>query len=98
MDTLPDLGPFQRRLDELNAQMAAPSFYANLRRAAEVTREQQKVAQLVADYQAFEKIGRELRETRSLAQDPAADPAFRELAAQELAGLGFSAESGQGER
>ena len=87
MDTLPDLGPFQRRLDELNAQMAAPSFYANLRRAAEVTREQQKVAQLVADYQAFEKIGRELRETRSLAQDPAADPAFRELAAQELAGL-----------
>ena len=87
MDNLPDIAPFQRRLDELNAQMAAPSFYANLRRAAEVTREQQKVAQLVADYQAFEKLGRELRETEALARDPAADPAFRELAAQELPGL-----------
>ena len=87
MDPLPDIAPFQRRLDELNAQMAAPSFYANLRRAAEVTREQQKLGQLVADYQAFEKIGRELAETEALARDPAADPAFQELAAQELPGL-----------
>jgi len=87
MDNLPDLAPFQRRLDELNAQMAAPSFYANLRRAADVMREQQKVAQLVADYQAFERTGRELRETEALARDPAADPAFRELAAQDLPGL-----------
>ena len=87
MDTLPDLTPFQRRLDELSAQMAAPSFYANLRRTAEVTREQQKLAQLVADYQAFEKTGRELRETEALARDPAGDPAFRELAAQDLPGL-----------
>jgi peptide chain release factor 1 len=87
MDTLPELSPFQRRLDELSAQMAAPSFYANLRRAADVTREQQKLGQLVADYQAYEKVGIELGETRALAQDPAADPAFRELATQELAGL-----------
>jgi len=77
MDTLPELSPFQRRLDELSAQMAAPSFYANLRRAADVTREQQKLGQLVADYQAYEKVGIELGETRALAQDPAADPAFR---------------------
>ena len=57
MDPLPDIAPFQRRLDELNAQMAAPSFYASSRRAAEVTREQQKLAQLVARHQAFEKLG-----------------------------------------
>jgi peptide chain release factor 1 len=87
MDPLPDIAPFQRRLDELNAQMAAPSFYASSRRAAEVTREQQKLAQLVARHQAFEKLGRELREAEALARDPAGDPAFRELAAQELPGL-----------
>jgi peptide chain release factor 1 len=87
MDTLPDIAPFQRRLDELNAQMAAPSFYASARRAAEVTREQQKLAQLVASHQAFEKLGRELREAQVLARDPAGDRAFRELAAEELPGL-----------
>ena len=38
MDELPDLTPFSRRLDELAAQMAEPSFYANPRRAADVTR------------------------------------------------------------
>ena len=48
MEDLPDILPFRRRLDELSAQMAEPSFYANPRRAAEVTREQQRLAQLVA--------------------------------------------------
>ncbi|OHE85627.1 MAG: peptide chain release factor 1 [Verrucomicrobia bacterium RIFCSPLOWO2_12_FULL_64_8] len=87
MDTLPDITSFQRRLDELNAQMAEPSFYANPRRAAEVTREQQKLAQLVADYQTYEDLGREIAGAETLARDPAADPALRELAAQEVAGL-----------
>ena len=36
MDQLPDIAPFQLRLDELDAQAAEPSFYANARRAAEV--------------------------------------------------------------
>ena len=49
MEDLPDILPFRRRLDELSAQMAEPSFYANPRRAAEVTREQQRLAQLVAE-------------------------------------------------
>ena len=44
MDSLPEILPFQRRLDELDAQMAEPSFYANARKAAEVSREQQKLA------------------------------------------------------
>ena len=36
MDELPDLTPFQRRSDELGAQLAEPSIYANPRRAAEL--------------------------------------------------------------
>ncbi|ACB76775.1 peptide chain release factor 1 [Opitutus terrae] len=84
MDELPDLAPFQRRLDELDAQMAEPTFYANARRAAEVSREQQKLQQLVADYQEYDRLGREAAEAAALGKDPAADPDLRELAQAEL--------------
>jgi peptide chain release factor 1 len=84
MDELPDLAPFQRRLDELGAQMAEPSFYANPRRAAEVTREHQKLTQLIADYHAYQKTEREIAEAESFKADVAADAELRELAASEL--------------
>ena len=67
MDALPDISPFQRRLDELDAQMAEPSFYANQRRAAEVTREQQKLRKLVDDHRAYVQVERELRDAAALA-------------------------------
>ncbi len=84
MDQLPDIIPFQRRLDELDAQMAEPSFYANPRRAADVTREQQRLRQLVDNYQAFERAERELAEHAALLKDPAADVELRSLAELEL--------------
>jgi peptide chain release factor 1 len=87
MDELPDITLFQRRLDELDAQMAEPSFYANPRRAAELSREQQKLAQLVADRRAYEKLGGEIAEAQGLLRDPAADAGLRELAAAELPAL-----------
>ncbi len=83
MDELPDLAPFQRRLDELGAQMAAPSFYGNPRRAADVTREHQKLAELIADYQTYQRLEREILEARDMGRD-AADIELRELAAAEL--------------
>jgi peptide chain release factor 1 len=89
MEALPDLAPFQRRLDELDAQMAEPSFYANPRRAAEVTREHQKLGQLVADHHAHERLEREIAEAQALIKDRdiAADADLRELAAAELPAL-----------
>jgi peptide chain release factor 1 len=87
MDELPDMALFQRRLDELDAQMAEPSFYANPRRAAEISREQQKLTQLVADRRAFEKAGSEMAEAQALLRDAAADAGLRELAAAELPDL-----------
>lgn len=87
MESLPDILPFQRRLDELDAQMAEPTFYANARKAAEVSREQQKLAQLVADYKAYEKTGAELAEAQALLKDPAGDAELKELAAGELPSL-----------
>ena len=84
MDVLPDILPFQRRLDELAAQMAAPAFYANPRQAAEVTREHQKLTQLVSDHQLYGKLGREIAEAQALIKQPGADADLRELAAAEL--------------
>ncbi|HET7536616.1 MAG TPA: peptide chain release factor 1 [Candidatus Didemnitutus sp.] len=87
MDQLPDIIPFQHRLDELDAQMAEPSFYSNPRRAADVTREQQRLRQLVDDYHRFRKSERELAEHAALLKDPAADAELRSLAELELPDL-----------
>ena len=84
MDQLPDISPFQRRLDELGAQMAEPAFYANARHVAEVSREQQKLQQLVADYREYERFEREIAEAVAFGKDPAVDADIRELAAAEL--------------
>src|SRR5580658_8795736 len=80
MDALPEISPFQRRLEELDAQMAEPSFYANPRRAAEVTREQQKLRRLVEDHRSYERVARELREASGGAD-------MRELASAEIPAL-----------
>jgi peptide chain release factor 1 len=87
VESLPDIGPFQLRLDELDAQMAEPSFYANARRAADVTREQQRLRALVDDHRAYEKAGREVAEHEALLKDPQADPGLRELVEAELPDL-----------
>ncbi len=84
MDQLPDLAPLERRCDELDAQMAAPSFYANPRRAAEVSREQQKLRQLIAEYREHTRLEREIAEGNALLKDPAGDLELKELAAAEL--------------
>lgn len=84
MDEIPDIFPFQRRLDELDAQMAEPTFYSNPRRAADVSREQQKLQKLVADYRDLQKLEREIAESIALSRDPAGDPDLRELATAEL--------------
>ena len=84
MDQLPDIFPFERRLEELAAQMAEPSFYANPRRAAEVSREQQKVSQLVSDHREYSKLEREETEAAALLKDPAGDADMKELAQAEL--------------
>jgi len=86
MDELPEIAPFRMRLDELGSQMAEPSFYANQRRAADVTREHQKLQRLVGDHDEYTRLGREETEAEALARDPA-EPAVRELALAELTEL-----------
>ncbi|MDX2186763.1 MAG: peptide chain release factor 1 [Opitutaceae bacterium] len=87
MEQLPDISPFKHRLDELDARMASPAFYQNPRQAAEVTREQQKLSQLVADHRTYEKTLREISEAQALVKDPKADNDLKELAELELPDL-----------
>ncbi|MGA2018310.1 MAG: PCRF domain-containing protein, partial [Opitutaceae bacterium] len=87
MDALPDISPFQRRLEELDAQMAEPSFYANPRRAAEVTREHQKLRRLVDDHRAHAQVQRELGDAILLAREASGGADLRELATAEIAAL-----------
>jgi len=84
MDQLPDIAPFQRRLDELDAQMADPFFYSQPRKAAEVSREQTKLQQLVGEYQAFKRLERDIAESQALLKDPTGDADLKELARAEL--------------
>ena len=84
MDILPDIFSFQRRLDELNAQMAEPSFYANARKATEVSREQQGLRQMVEDYQLYDRTGLEIDEHTALIKDLGADVELKSLAQAEL--------------
>jgi peptide chain release factor 1 len=84
MDQLPDITPFQRRLDELDAQMAEPSFYTQPRKAAEITREQQGLRKLVEDYRAYERLGADLGAHAILIKDPRADTDLRALAQLEI--------------
>jgi peptide chain release factor 1 len=87
MDQLPDISPFQRRLEELDAQMADPSFYNNPRKAADVSREQQKLQQLVGQHHTYEKTKLEIAEAQTHIKDPAGDPDLKELATAELPDL-----------
>jgi len=88
MDALPDISPFQRRLEEFDAQMAEPSFYNNPRRAADVTREQQKLRKLAEDHAAYAQVERELAEAEALSRDSSGTAAdLRELALAEVPDL-----------
>jgi peptide chain release factor 1 len=87
MDDLPDIAPFERRLEELDARMAEPAFYANPRSAAEVTREQQKLRRLVEDHRAHARVERELRDAAELAREASGAADLRELAAAEMHAL-----------
>jgi hypothetical protein len=69
MATIPDIAPFRDKLAELDAQMADPNFYADQRRAAEVSREHQHVSGLIERFEAFHRAQKQIAENQSLLED-----------------------------
>ncbi|MCX6936397.1 MAG: peptide chain release factor 1 [Verrucomicrobia bacterium] len=92
MVSLPDITPFRRRLDELDAQIRSPSFFTNARAAADVTREHQRLGILLADHTALQKTQADLVEMRGLLRDSSGDAGLRELAEAEIPELEKRAE------
>ena len=84
MDELPDIFPFQRRFEEIDAQMASPEFFNDQRRAAALSREHQKLRELLEEAEALRRVEADIAEHRALQADSRADAELRELAEAEL--------------
>ena len=87
MDGIPDISPFQKRLQDLDQQMAEPDFFSDQRQAAKLSREHQKLSQLVEAYQRLSQVAGDLVEHRELIEDPDGDPDLKSLAEEEIASL-----------
>jgi len=87
MANLPALSAFQLRFEELDAAMAEPTFFSNPKRAAEYTREHQRLRRLLDDAAALRVVERDLADNEALAAPSSPDPSLRELAEAELPAL-----------
>ncbi|TVP79236.1 MAG: peptide chain release factor 1 [Puniceicoccaceae bacterium] len=87
MHTIPDIAPFRAKLAEFNGQMADPDFYSDQRRAAEVAREQQRLAALVEKFEAYHDTIQQIAENAAMSEDASVEAELREMAAEELESL-----------
>lgn len=87
MEGIPSITSFKNRCNELDRQMAEPDFYGDQRRVAAVSREHQKLSELIADYERLQRLSDDLSEHRQLMRDPQGDAELKELAAEEIPGL-----------
>jgi peptide chain release factor 1 len=83
MSRLPNIRPFERKLEELSQQLLSPDFFSDTRRAAEVSREHQKLSLLLEKYRQYNKILEQMEGNRLLMDDPSGDPQLRELAIED---------------
>jgi peptide chain release factor 1 len=87
MHKIPDIAPFREKLNELDAQMAEPNFYSDQRRAAEVSREQQRLSSLVEKFEAHHLAEQQIKENETMAADPTVEEELREMATEEIESL-----------
>lgn len=84
MKGLPDIFPIRQRFEELDAQMASPDFFSDQRKAATVSREHQKLQEVLSYYDELERLEAEIAEHEAMVGDPGSDTELRELAEAEL--------------
>lgn len=87
MHKIPDIAPFRDKLAELNAQISDPDFYSDQRRAAEVSREHQRVSSLIEKFEAYNSIEQQIAENEAMIEDDGVEAELREMAEEELEGL-----------
>jgi peptide chain release factor 1 len=87
MHKIPDIEPFKKKLAHLDAQMAEPNFFSDQRKAAEVSREHQRLGALVEKFEAYHDAVNQIKENEAMAEDESVEAELREMAAEEIAEL-----------
>ncbi len=87
MHKIPDIAPFREKLTVLDSQMAEPDFYNDQRRAAEVSREQQRLSSLVEKFEAYHAAVEQIKENECLVADSSVEPELQEMAKEEIESL-----------
>ncbi len=84
MHKIPDIAPFREKLAELDARMAEPNFYSDQRRAAEISREHQRLTSLIEKFEDYHSTVQQINENQAMAGDNSVEDELRELAADEI--------------
>ena len=87
MEGIPDITPFKRRHEEIDTLMGKSDFYQDQRKAAALSREHQKLRQLIDLYDSLQRALKDQIEHRALMADASADPELVALAKEEIGGL-----------
>lgn len=87
MQGIPNIEPFRKRAEEIDALMARSDFFQDQRKAATLSREHQKLCHLLELHERLERAERDLKENAALLKDPAADQDLVMLAAEETEDL-----------
>ncbi len=84
MPKLPDLTSFEERLRDLDARMADPGFFSDSRRAADISREHQKLSAMLEQARDFRQTEQAIHDNRGILQDRGSEPELREMAEEEI--------------
>ena len=87
MQDIPDITSFRNRLEELDTLMNESNFFQDGRRAAEISREHQKLTQLLKSYEELTRLQKDIEEYQSLLSESNTDEDLREIAQEELPDL-----------
>jgi len=87
MQGIPDLSPFKKRFEEIDVLMGKADFYQDQRRAASLSREHQKLRELIELYQKLQRLIEDKAQHTQLLEDPQADADLVSLAQEELEGI-----------
>ncbi|MDR2813015.1 MAG: peptide chain release factor 1 [Puniceicoccales bacterium] len=84
MSKIPDIKPFEERYKILDAQLLTPDFFSDRRKAAQISREHQKLSVLLEKYRRRLKLLERIQENQALLQDITLDPELKTLAMEEI--------------
>lgn len=84
---LQELKTVEEKYNQITALLSDPNISSNPQKIKELARERAELEPLVKKYEEYKKVQKELEESKSLLNEPQADPDLKELAEAELSRL-----------